>query len=258
MPSIVKSSDRTLRVLEFFALVRRPATASEIKDTLGLPQSSTSLLLRSLVAQGYLEYLRPSRTFRPTVRVTMLGDWQREELFDPILSKQLDQLHEETKETIILGRLNLTSVHFIRVLRPTAEIQFYMREGSGRPLASSASGRALLSVLPEEQARKIVRRLNAEATDASKRVDEAALMKELQAIRLTGISETKFAFSGVRDAHVIAALIPRSRHADQLSVGIAGPRERVLPRREELIAALRTLIFGGETYPRRKSKELKA
>ena len=46
---VVKSAARTVLVFEFFSRIRRPATASEVEDSLQIPQSSASVLLRSLV-----------------------------------------------------------------------------------------------------------------------------------------------------------------------------------------------------------------
>ena len=41
----VKSAHRAMELLEFFAQGRRPASVKEISQTLGYPQSSTSVLL---------------------------------------------------------------------------------------------------------------------------------------------------------------------------------------------------------------------
>jgi hypothetical protein len=69
----VKSAERVLKILEFFDDIQARATVMDIADTLGLPQSSTSSLLKSLVTLGYLEYEPSNRTYLPTGRVALLG-----------------------------------------------------------------------------------------------------------------------------------------------------------------------------------------
>ena len=77
----VKSAQRVLEVLEYFAATRDPATVAEVSRQLAFPQSSTSMLLSSLETLGYLTYDADDRTFRPTVRVMLLGSWIQDELF---------------------------------------------------------------------------------------------------------------------------------------------------------------------------------
>src|SRR3546814_16884099 len=56
------------------------SSAEEVRRTLGYPQSSTPILLRSLASLGYLNYEPLNRTFRPTIRVALLGAWLVEEI----------------------------------------------------------------------------------------------------------------------------------------------------------------------------------
>src|SRR3546814_12336581 len=51
--SVVKSAGRALQILEYFDDARREANMIDISRALHYPESSTSILLRSLVALGY-------------------------------------------------------------------------------------------------------------------------------------------------------------------------------------------------------------
>jgi len=76
MNSPVKSAARVLEVFECFDRVQRPASVTEIARVLGYPQSSTSELLRSLVAPGYLESEpEDRRSCSPTARLPLPGAW---------------------------------------------------------------------------------------------------------------------------------------------------------------------------------------
>ena len=63
----IKSAQRTLAVLEYFQTHRRAAAVGEIAAALGMPQSSTSMLLKSLLSLGYLEYTASSRRVAPPI-----------------------------------------------------------------------------------------------------------------------------------------------------------------------------------------------
>ena len=72
MHPTVKSAARVFEVLEYFDRIRRAATVMEIARTLDYPQSSTSVLLRSMVELGYLEQ-DPARRFALWTMMHMLG-----------------------------------------------------------------------------------------------------------------------------------------------------------------------------------------
>lgn len=239
---IVKSAGRTLLVLEVFAIWRRAATASEIEAALDMPQSSTSVLLRSMVELGYLDYDAIGRKYHPTLRVAMLSDWMRASVSDSLHAENIDSLRDQTGETVLIGRRMGWSVHYVQISRSGHELQYFVQEGTRRPLSTSASGRALLSTMSDQAALRLARRINEEATSKAECVDEETLLEALRAIRSTGISETAAALGGERDIHAIATLMPASTDGERFSLCIAGPKERVLRHRSNLTAALQDWI----------------
>ena len=66
--SVIKSARRALEVLEYLDEVRSDASVMEIARALNYPQSSTSVLLRSLTSTGYLSYDPQRRRYAPTLR----------------------------------------------------------------------------------------------------------------------------------------------------------------------------------------------
>src|SRR5271168_1557563 len=77
---LVKSSGRTIQILEYFSDVRRDATICEISRALGYPQSSTAALLHTLVRMGYMTFNREARTYKPAGSIVFLGSWVDERL----------------------------------------------------------------------------------------------------------------------------------------------------------------------------------
>src|SRR3546814_7186331 len=106
-PSVVKSAGRVLRILEYFDSVQREACVSEISRSLKWPQSSTSVLLKSLVSLAYLQNDRFRRTHRPTRRVCLLANWVDPALVRPgELLMQADELARRTQKTVIISKMN--------------------------------------------------------------------------------------------------------------------------------------------------------
>jgi len=64
-PAMVKSAIRILRIFEVFAESKRPVRISELAEELEIPQSSASVLVRTLVQRGYMDFSPPGRTVLP-------------------------------------------------------------------------------------------------------------------------------------------------------------------------------------------------
>ena len=102
--NVVKSAARVLHILEFFDEVKRTTSAAEVAEHYGWPHSSTSVLMRSLVKLGYLHYDASERSYFPSTRVALLGDWIQENLFkDGQLMDLMRSLNDETGETVVLA-----------------------------------------------------------------------------------------------------------------------------------------------------------
>jgi hypothetical protein len=71
----VKSAARAIEVLNYFASVREPQPLKTICRSLEYPQSSMTVLLKTLTSLGYLNSDRSRRVYFPTIKVTSLGDW---------------------------------------------------------------------------------------------------------------------------------------------------------------------------------------
>lgn len=70
---LVKSAGRVLQIFEIFAQNKRAMRITEIAEKLEIPQSSASLLVKTLMQNGYLDYSARGRSVQPTMRLTLLG-----------------------------------------------------------------------------------------------------------------------------------------------------------------------------------------
>ncbi|HEY4074568.1 MAG TPA: helix-turn-helix domain-containing protein [Herbaspirillum sp.] len=237
----VKSAKRLIDLLEYFADRRSSATAAEITADLGLPQSSTSILLRSLVELGYLSFEPQARKFKPTIRVSLLGSWLLNDTSLPVSPLSImEALHAETGDTIVLGAQNGNQVNYIHVLQATTPIRFYIKPGSLRPLCLTAMGRALLAPQSDRKISGIVRQINAERKEGEPLFKESEVIQEVR----TGHNRGYHVSWGraTPGAAVIAMLLPAIGDHPRLALGIGGPIERIRQNENRYIALMKNII----------------
>lgn len=235
---IVKSAGRVLRILELFDVLKREALVSEVSELLDLPQSSTSVLLRSLVVMGYLTYNAPTRAFAPTTRLALLGNWVNAPLLsDGPLIRLMHRLNVRTGQAIVLAVRNHIWSQYIHVVQATSAVRLYVVKGSRRPLACSATGLTLISDLSDVEIKRIGVRYNAEPQEVEVKVSVSTLLERVQAVRANGYAfqhDTVTAGAGV-----IAMRLPSLAHSDErLSIGIAAPTQILCGNKTDFIVAL--------------------
>jgi DNA-binding IclR family transcriptional regulator len=159
----VKSAIRTLRLLELFATVDGPVTLKVAAETLGLPKSSASMLIATLVAEGYLE---PAGRDGFVLPARLANGWVGGPIGAVVRAAgpEMDRLLERFQETVVLGAptpgLDIRIVDY-RV-SPLA-VRFHVSRDPVVPGWATAMGHAILSRLPEDEARAYLRRTPREA-----------------------------------------------------------------------------------------------
>jgi DNA-binding IclR family transcriptional regulator len=232
----IKSAARTLEVLEFFSARQQPATVGEIAAALGLPQSSTSMLLKSLVSLNYLDYRPATRRFVPTYRVTLLGSWIK--VVDDAhaaLTDLMEAIHRDTGETVMLGMQHGASMRYVHILGASYAVQLAVAVGTVRPMTLSAIGQMLLAAKPDAEIRAIARRNNADVAEGQ-RVRESEFMAEIRLVRARGYAESLGRMTA--GANVIAMLAPTEGGGPAMAIGVGGPSERIAQARDTIITAL--------------------
>lgn len=234
----VKSAARVLEVFEYFDGIRRAATVMEIARALGYPQSSTSVLLRSLVELGYLEQDARRRAYLPTPRITLLGSW-----IEPLLSpggeiiRLMNELSEQTGETIILGVPSGDVVRYIHVVQATTAMRLHVGIGTMRPMAISGMGRLFMASMDEARVRQIVHRYNAGATREENKLNFAAVRRDLAAIRADGYAPSLDRIT--LGAGGISVLLPVAPHSVPMAVAVAGLSKTISGNRERFLQLIR-------------------
>jgi len=238
----VKSAVRVLEVLEYFDQVQRAATVTEVARALKYPQSSTSVLLRSLVSLGYLEgEADDRRAYRPTARVTLLGAWVEPKLAaGGRVLQMMKELGEETGEFVVLGMPLQGLVRYIHAVPSTKPMRLHNPPGTIRPMATSGLGRLFMSLMDEAHVSAIVERHNALEENPALRLNLPAVKRDLAAIRASGYVMSVDRITP--GAGVVGMLLPVTQDERPLAVAIGGWSKSIMDNCEALVQLMRKLI----------------
>jgi DNA-binding IclR family transcriptional regulator len=234
----VKSAVRVLAIFEVFESERRSLTISELVERLRIPQSSTSTLMKSLVAKGFVEFEAETRRYRPSVRLAFLGNWVLGSTDVIARIHSLAQtLSEKTGETILIGAESGLYMQYLSVLVSPHTLSIELHPGVRRPLHLSGLGLMLLSLKTDPEIGRVVRRYNSEYSDASgPRLSEREVLAMVETARRQGWFETANLIT--EGAGSIATLLPLPRGERALAVGIGAPVSRLQARHDMLQSAL--------------------
>ncbi len=238
----VKSAVRVLDIFEVFESERRALTISELVERLAIPQSSTSTLMKSLLARGFVEYDGESRRYRPSVRLAFLGNWVLGSTEVIARIHALAQtLSVRTDETVLVGAENGLYLQYLTVIVSPHTLRIALHPGLKRPLHLSGLGVMLLSLKTDAEIGRIVRRFNAEHTDNGlSRLSERQVLGMVEQARAQGWCETANLMT--EGAGSIATLLPLPRGQRPLAIGIGADLDRLQSRRDVLQRTLREAV----------------
>ncbi|ACQ81953.1 transcriptional regulator, IclR family [Beutenbergia cavernae DSM 12333] len=149
LPAGVKSSERTLDVLELLAQSPEPLTMTEISRRLSVPKSSLHKLLGTLERRGWVQTDELTHTrYRVGLRALRAGTSfvdadEVVRLTDPILTALSGQFEEATH----LGRLDGAEVVYLAKRESTHPLRMFSAVGRRLPAHATAMGKAMLATM---------------------------------------------------------------------------------------------------------------
>jgi DNA-binding IclR family transcriptional regulator len=234
---LVKSAVRVIEIFELFEAERRPLKISEIVDRLRVPQSSISTLMKTLIAQGFMDFDPEARQFRPSARLAFLGHWA---LGAPDSIEQVQfvmrRLADETGESVLLGAQNGLMMQYLSVIESPQALRFSLRPGLMRPIHKAGLGIMLMTVKSDAEMGRLLRRYNLEHGQEGTYAVESEVRAMVTKARKDGWFRTESLMT--QGAGVIATLLPLPVRGRYLGLGIGGPNARLGERLEELRGAL--------------------
>lgn len=219
--SQVKSATRTLDIIEHVVASGRPLVAQEIAVALGIPVSSLSYLLATLVERGYL--VRDGRRYSAGPGLSRLqansGGPSLAERAAPLVRTIRLQLNETTSFWVRSG----WEVEAIVTESSEQALRYSVAAGQRLPLHALAGGKALLAAMPADELDRYLAESERNRFTAATVTSERALRRELADIRRTGFALTDEEFSlGIRGIGKVVTVDGEA--VGSLSVGIPKAR----------------------------------
>lgn len=241
-PETVKSAARAFEIIEAFRSDRKRLTAAQLGGQLGYPRSSLNVLLKSLVAQGYLSFAANDQSYFPTLKLTHLGDWVPQALFgngSGGIAPLLEDLRDRTRETVTLTMATGLHMRIVTALAGTHPIGLQLDEGTLFPIFGSGVGTAWLSTLPDATVTALHRRARA-AKARGRLPDLAETIAEVEAVRTTGHCSAYDAV--LPDTGAIAMPLIVADFGEALVVAVAGLSRRIKANEVSIIRELSQCI----------------
>lgn len=231
----VKQISNLFQLVELFASVRRPLSAMEIVDQLGLPRSTVFNIIETMTEHEYLYQPTPRGGYFPTNKWMELA----RELSDsrPLpasIHDLLVALARQTGETLFLAAAEGTSVVFLDVVESSADIRFIANIGQRLPIHVTAAGRAILSQFSPAERAAILKRINYQKYEK----DTYMTAESVEAEILRESSRGWFCNLAVYAPGVAGIAIPFPVAGRRLALALGGPITRIESKAEEIGSTL--------------------
>lgn len=231
----VKSAARVLDVLEALAETG-PMNLRDLAAHLEVPKSSMHALLRTMQWRGWLETDATGTLYGLGVRSLLAGSaYVDSDVVVRQTAPLLDDLAQQTGETVHLGRLESTDVVYLAKRESSHPLRLFSSVGRRLPAYATALGKALMAEMPEGAARSCLPR-ELTAFTPNTITDPEQVLADLEAVRRRGYAiDDEENASGLRCFAV--ALRQRSGTRDAISISV--PVARLQDgREEEIVGAL--------------------
>ncbi|GAA4870641.1 IclR family transcriptional regulator [Saccharopolyspora cebuensis] len=184
-PSVVKSADRALVILELLSRGRH--RLSDIAEILHLPLSSVHGLLGTLVHRGFAEFDQTTRTYGLGLKAWTVGQgYTGHRGIVGLALPLMEGLAAETEETVQLSRLDGTENVYIAIAESPQPMKLVSAVGMRLPAHAVGLGKALLSGLSPEEWERRYRGVRLERFTDSTVTDLDALRAEVEGVRELG------------------------------------------------------------------------
>jgi DNA-binding IclR family transcriptional regulator len=188
----VKSSLRTLEILELLASDDRRRSIATISRELGIPKSSLHSIVHTMADRGWLQADPDGVRYGLGIRSLLAGTSYIETDDVVALTRGvLDRVADRTGETVHLGRLDGADVVYLAKRESVHPLRLYSAVGRRLPAHATALGKALLAQLAPAELDELVGDGPLPALTPATIVGRAVLDEELARVRAAGVAEDR-------------------------------------------------------------------
>ncbi|MFD1104535.1 IclR family transcriptional regulator [Sphingobium olei] len=184
----VKSATRTLDIIELVVSRNTPIVAQDIATALGIPVSSLSYLLGTLVDRGYLA--REGRYYRPGPGLERLQAPQPAFTLAERVAPLVRTLRVQLDETASFFVQRGWELEALVTESSQQALRYAVQIGSSAPLHAVAAGKAILAAMDDDQLDLYFISTQREVFTLTTISTEPELREEIAEIRRSGIART--------------------------------------------------------------------
>jgi IclR family transcriptional regulator, KDG regulon repressor len=218
----VQSLGRAFSILEEVARHREGIGLAELSKLVGLHNSTTFHLAKTLVSLGYLRQEKDNKRYRIGRPLFALAASALDEIeMVNVATPVLEDLSRETSESSHFAvRMGDAVVVIARTSGPGA-FQLTDRVGVVRPAHCTALGKIILASLRPEQFRRFLERAELKPSTPKSITDAGVLMREIAEVQRTGVAFD----DGEFNSEVRCVAVPVTDFTGQVigTLGISGP-----------------------------------
>jgi DNA-binding IclR family transcriptional regulator len=217
----IQSLERAFAILEEVARNREGINLADLSKSVGLHNSTTFHLVKTMAQLGYISQLRDSKRYRIGSKLFTLAAGALDE--STLLALATPVLETLTAATGEAGHFAIRSGHEIIVIARTAGsglLQLADRTGATRPAHATALGKVLLAALDDAQVKRFLGETGLRKFTPKTIVERDRLLREIGEARRKGIAYD----DGEFDAEVRCVAVPVHDFAGRVAgaIGISG------------------------------------
>ncbi len=222
----VQSIARAFAIAEEIARNREGIGLAELSKRVGLHNSTTFHLVKTMVQLGYVSQLADSRKYRIGRRMFTLAAGALDEI--ELVSVATPVLEKLTSDTGEYSHFAIRSGEQIVVVAKTAGtgiFQLVDRTGAVRPAHATALGKVLLAALAPPQLARYMETCDLRPYTAKTIVEREALLREIDEVRRKGLAFD----DGEFDAEARCVAVPVRDFTGRVAgaIGMSGPMWRL-------------------------------
>ena len=218
----VQSLARAFTIMEEIARNRDGIGLAELSKRVGLHNSTTFHLVKTMVSLGYVRQMKDSKRYRIgrplfALAASALDEVEMVSLATPVL----EELSRETGESAHFAVRQSDAVVVLARTGGKGAFQLTDRAGALRPAHCTALGKIMLATLTPEHFERFIARAELEAHTPKSITSAELLRREIAEVRRSGIAFD----DGEFDSEVRCAALPVRDFSGQVigAIGISGP-----------------------------------
>ena len=185
----VQTLERALDILEVLSRSEESLGVTEIGNRIGLHKSTVHRILQTLCYRGYVEKEKERERYRLGIKIVELGITFFNDLeIRKIAAGFLSLLAKSFDEVVHLVLPDDGEVVYIDRRESSQVISMHSKVGRRAPMHCTAVGKAILSSMPEEEVRHILKVKGMPGFTPKTITDPDVLIEQLREIRKSGVA----------------------------------------------------------------------